>query len=150
MTRIGSFAAIPAASLAALLSASIAGLLAACSGSATHPNNAAALTDIQARRSGDEVVVEGMVTRVYRPSSGDSGIHEHFDIRIASGVAEQDIAVADNITIGAPAPVQRGDDVIVKGVLEIDPSGPIIHWTHHDPQFRHPGGFVIVHGNMYD
>jgi hypothetical protein len=125
-------------------------LLAACALPPERPDNGAALADVQAGRGGDEVVVEGVVTRVYRPSQGPFGTHEEFEIRISAGVAEQDILVADNITIGVPAPVHRGDDVIVKGVLEIDPQGPVIHWTHHDPRFRHPAGFVEVGGKKYD
>lgn len=128
----------------------VAVLLAACSSAGEHPDNSSALAAVQAGRSGGEVVVEGVVTRVARPSHGDTGIHERFSIRIGSGAAEQDILVADNVTIGTAAPVHQGDDVIVKGVLEIDPSGPVIHWTHHDPSFRHAGGYVIVHGKMYD
>jgi len=123
--------------------------LCACA-SAAKPDNASAMRDIQSGLSGDEVVVEGIVTHVGRSSRGDVGVHEHFDIRISSGAAEQDLLVADNITVGVAAPVRRGDDVIVRGVLEIDPSGPVIHWTHHDPAMRHPGGFVIDGGRMYE
>lgn len=114
------------------------------------PDNAAAIADIRAGRSGDEVVVEGTVTHVGRSTSGESGSHEHFDIAIASADGRESIFVADNTTIGTRAPVRRGDDVIVKGVLEIDPQGPMIHWTHHDPAGRHESGYVIVGGHMYD
>ena len=119
-------------------------------GSGVRPDNAHALDDIQSGRSGDEVIVEGIVTHVGHTSRGETGAHEHFDIRISSGAAEQDILVADNITVGVQAPVKRGDDVVVKGVLEVDPSGPVIHWTHHDPANRHPAGFVMVGGRMYE
>lgn len=135
------------AAVAAIVSVMLAGCAAA---GGEHPDNAAALAAIQAAHSGGEVVVEGVVTHVARASHGDTGVHERFEIRIGSGAAEQDIEVADNITVGTAAPVQRGDDVIVKGVLEIDPAGPVIHWTHHDPSFHHAGGYVIVHGKMYD
>lgn len=123
--------------------------VAAC-GSGLRPDNARALDDIQNGRSGDEVIVEGMVTHVGRTSGGEAGVHEHFDIRISSGAAEQDILIADNISVGVQAPVKRGDDVIVKGVLEVDPGGPVIHWTHHDPANRHPAGFVMLGGRMYE
>jgi uncharacterized protein DUF3465 len=127
-----------------------ASALAAACGASVRADNAAAFSDIQSGRSGDEVTVEGVVTHVGRASRGDSGVHEHFDIRISSGAAEQDILVADNITVGVQAPVKRGDDVIVRGVLEIDPSGPVIHWTHHDPANRHESGFVMLGGRMYE
>ena len=129
--------------------AACSALLVACS-SGARPDNAAALADIQAGRSGDEVVVEGVVTHVGRTSAGASGEHEHFDVRIASGAAEQDILIADNVSVGTAAPVRSGDRVIVKGVLEVDPSGPVIHWTHHDPAFRHEAGFVMLDGKVYD
>jgi len=124
-------------------------VVAACI-NAVRADNAHALGDIQDHRSGDEVVVEGIVTHVGHTSRGESGVHEHFDIRISSGAAEQDILVADNITVGVQAPVKRGDDVIVKGVLEVDPSGPVIHWTHHDPANRHEAGFVMLGGRIYE
>lgn len=139
MTRI-----VPAIAACAIVT-----LACACS-RGVKADNAAAFADIQAGRSGDEVTVEGVVTRVGRESKGDSGVHEHFDVRISSGAAEQDILVADNITVGMQAPVKRGDDVVVRGVLEIDPSGPVIHWTHHDPANRHQSGFVMVGGRMYE
>jgi hypothetical protein len=133
----------------ALLAAFVAMAVAGCSG-AVRPDNAQAIDDIQNGRSGDEVIVEGMVTHVGRTSHGESGTHEHFDIRISSGAAEQDILIADNITVGVQAPVKRGDDVIVKGVLEVDPNGPVIHWTHHDPENRHQAGFVMLGGRIYE
>jgi hypothetical protein len=137
--------------LAGLRNALFAALLSGCALlHADRPDNAAALALIHAHRSGDEVVVEGTVTRTERASHGPSGVHERFDVRIASDGTSQDIAVADNVSVGTAAPVRPGDDITVKGVLEIDSSGPVIHWTHHDPRFRHPGGYVIVHGTKYD
>jgi|SRR5215472_7318549 len=121
-----------------------------CGFGPARPDNAAAMADIRAGRSGDEVVVEGTVTHVGRSTRGESGTHEHFDITIASSGTDASIFVADNTTVGTRAPVRRGDDVIVKGVLEIDPQGPMIHWTHHDPEGRHEAGYVIVGGHMYD
>jgi len=47
-------------------------------------------------------------------------------------------------------PLRRGDDVTGKGVLALDFGGPVIHWTHHDPRFRHDSGFIQAHGRMYE
>ena len=58
--------------------------------------------------------------------------------------------VADNISIARAAPVRAGDDVTVRGELAIDPSGPVIHWTHHDTRGRHESGFVRLNGVLYD
>ena len=134
----------------AAIAVAAAALLGACASGGEHPDNAGAMAAIQAGRSGGEVIVEGVVTHVARTTQGPEGAHEHFDVRIATGAAAQDILIADNVTIGTAAPVRQGDDVIVKGVLEIDPSGPVIHWTHHDPRLHHASGYVILHGKMYD
>jgi uncharacterized protein DUF3465 len=127
----------------------VAAAIAGCAAS-NAPDNAAALADIRSHRGGEEVVVEGPVTSVFPSQSGESGTHERFVVRVGSGAAAQDVLVADNITVGSAAPVHPGDDVIVKGVLEVDASGPVIHWTHHDPRYRHAGGFVMLDGKKYD
>lgn len=124
--------------------------LTACSAPADRPDNAAALADIQGGRGGREVVVEGTVSDIEDTAPGRSGVHEFFILTIANGTARQDITIADNVSIGEAAPLHRGDDAIVKGVLEIDPSGPVIHWTHHDPEFRHVPGFVELNGHKYE
>ena len=131
------------------LALSCSAALAACA-SATQSDNAAALADIAAGRSGDEVVVDGVVTHVGRTTPGESGTHEHFDIVVTSGATSREILVADNVTIGEAAPVRPGDRVTVKGVLESDTGGPVIHWTHHDPANRHEAGFVMLDGKLYD
>ena len=123
--------------------------LAACV-SADAPDNAAALGDIRGGRTGREVVISGLVTHVYPPASGSFGEHEHFDVSVNEGAATQSISIEDNISIGAAPPVHPGDAVVIKGVLELDMTGPVIHWTHHDPSFRHVPGFVKVGGRTYD
>jgi hypothetical protein len=113
-------------------------------------DNPGALDAISHGHSGSEVTVEGNVVRVFATTSGAQGAHEQFVVAVKAGNAEQDILVADNVTIGRAAPIRRGDDVIVRGELAIDPTGPVIHWTHHEPRGRHESGFVRVNGQMYD
>jgi uncharacterized protein DUF3465 len=124
--------------------------LGGCSLGGVTSDNAGALDAISQGRNGSEVTVEGAVVRVLATSSGTQGAHERFVVAVKAGNAEQDILVADNVTIGRAAPVRRGDDVIVRGELAIDPAGPVIHWTHHDPRGRHESGFVRVNGQLYD
>jgi len=128
----------------------LVGAFSGCSLGGVKSDNAGALDDISQGRSGSEVTVEGAVVRVLATSSGTQGAHERFVVAVKAGNAEQDILVADNVTIGRAAPVRRGDDVIVRGELAIDPTGPVIHWTHHDPRGRHESGFVRVNGELYD
>ena len=124
--------------------------LAGCSFGGAQPDNASALDAIAHGRSGEEVTVEGPVVRVLTTNVGDHGAHERFIVAVRAGNLEQDVLVADNISIGRTAPVHSGDDVTVRGELAIDPSGPVIHWTHHDPRGRHESGFVRLHGTLYD
>lgn len=127
-----------------------AAALTGCTLGGVKADNAGALDAISQGRSGSEVTVEGAVVRVLATSSGTQGAHEQFVVAVKSGSAEKDVLVADNITIGRAAPIRRGDDVIVRGELAIDPAGPVIHWTHHDPRGRHESGFVRVNGELYD
>jgi Protein of unknown function (DUF3465) len=124
--------------------------LASCSLGGVNPDNAGALDAIAHDQSGTEVTVEGPVLRVLATHSGAQGVHEQFIVAVRANNAEQDVLVADNISIGRAAPVHAGDDVTVRGELAIDPSGPVIHWTHRDPRGRHQSGFVRLRGVLYD
>jgi hypothetical protein len=124
--------------------------LTSCSLGGANPDNAGALNAITHGQSGEEVTIEGPVLRVLATQDGAQGAHEQFIVAVRANEAEQDVLVADNISIGRAAPVHQGDDVIVRGELAIDPSGPVIHWTHHDPRGRHQSGFVRLKGVLYD
>ena len=128
-------------------------LAGACSSAqSTSPDNLAAIEDIQQHRSGQEVTVEGTVAQPPRIVSGPSGRHQNFVLEVSSGTGEQQlILVSHNIDISSEAPLNEGDDVIVRGELDIDRSGPVIHFTHHDPRGRHQPGFLqIKNGPTYD
>jgi hypothetical protein len=124
--------------------------LVSCSLGGANPDNAGALDAIARGQSGAEVTVDGSVVRVLATHSGAQGVHEQFIVAVRANNAEQDVLVADNISIGRAAPVHRGDEVTVRGELAIDPGGPVIHWTHHDPRGRHQSGFVRLNGVLYD
>jgi hypothetical protein len=125
-------------------------VLTSCALGGVHPDNAGALDAIAHGQSGTEVTVEGPVVEVLATHSGEQGVHEQFIVAVRANNAEQDVLVADNISIGRAAPVRKGDDVTVRGELAIDPSGPVIHWTHHDPRGRHQSGYVRLNGVLYD
>lgn len=72
--------------------------------------------------------------------------HEQFDVRTACGPAR----IIDNVALAPRVPVHAGDTVEVRGVMVHDPGRPpIVHWTHHDPDRRHPDGFIRFHDRMY-
>jgi hypothetical protein len=128
-------------------------VLTACgSTSSDQPDNLAAIQAIQTHRSGQEVTVEGTVAQTPHVSHTATGRHEDFIIEVSSGAGEQQlIQVAHNIDIAPEVPLEEGTDIIVHGELEIDRTGPVIHWTHHDPRGRHQPGFIrIKNGPTYD
>ena len=122
----------------------------ACASTSTTPDNAAALRDIAARRSGSEVVIQGPVTNVFAVESGPSGRHAVFMVTLRNDGQSVPVLVADNISIAQAAPVRRGDSVVVKGELAFNGLGPVVHWTHRDPRLRHAPGFVEVGGKVYE
>ncbi len=73
--------------------------------------------------------------------------HEEFAVSNAAGAR---IEVVDNISLAPPVPVHRGDRVTISGELITGHGGkPLVHWTHHDPRGRHPGGFIELDGRRY-
>lgn len=72
--------------------------------------------------------------------------HEAFDVATSAGPVE----VVDNVSLAPRVPVQRGDRVEIKGEMVHDPGRPpIVHWTHHDPWGRKPGGYIRWRGRTY-
>jgi hypothetical protein len=125
--------------------------IAACSAGSDQPDNMAAVQDVQQHRSGQEVTVQGTVAQLLPPNTSATGRHERFVIDVHTGSGdEQLILVAHNIDIAPEVPLKEGDEVVVHGDLEIDSTGPVIHWTHHDPSGRHPPGFIKVNGQTYE
>lgn len=143
----------PARVTRVLAIAAFAFALAACGAAQpAAPDNLAAIEDIQEHRSGQEVTVEGTVAQTPRVVHGPTGRHQDFVVEVSSGRGEQQlILIAHNIDISTEVPLQEGDDVIVHGELDLDRTGPVIHWTHHDPRGRHAPGFIqIKNGPTYD
>jgi Protein of unknown function (DUF3465) len=72
--------------------------------------------------------------------------HERFGVRADDGARFE---VIDNVSLAPRVPVRPGDRVTVQGELIRTHGDPLVHWTHHDPRGRHPGGFVELGGRVY-
>ncbi len=98
------------------------------------------------QRTSFQVAGTGTVTRVL-PDDNDGSRHQRFILRLESG---QSLLVAHNIDL-APriATLEPGDTVSFYGEYEWNPRGGVIHWTHHDPQGRHVGGWLEHEGRRY-
>ena len=89
---------------------------------------------------------QGEVLRVLADDK-DGSRHQRFIIELESG---QTVLIAHNIDL-APRieSLRRGDTVEFFGEYEWNPKGGVIHWTHHDPQGRHVGGWLKHEGRTY-
>jgi len=130
-----------------LLSLGLALALAAC-GSAPTADDAAIVQDFQNHQSNVEVTADGTVVRMLSDRTSGTGVHEQFILQLASGGIT--VEVEHNISIGARAPLKEGDHVVVHGEYIWNAQGGLIHFTHHDPQGTHAGGYIQDNGKTYD
>ena len=98
------------------------------------------------RRSNVQVQGSGTVTRILRDDNEGSR-HQKFILQLSSG---QTLLVAHNIDL-APRinSISNGDNVQFYGEYEWNSKGGVIHWTHHDPNGRHVGGWLKHNGRTY-
>lgn len=103
--------------------------------------------------AGDPVLADGRLAEgsgtVVRllPDDNEGSRHQRFILELASG---RTLLVAHNIDL-APRinSLRKGDTVAFFGEFESNPQGGVIHWTHHDPQGRHPDGWLKHRGTVY-
>jgi hypothetical protein len=97
------------------------------------------------RRSGEMVVVAGMVEAVLSDDN-DGSRHQRFIVRMGSG---HTLLIAHNIDLAPRVPLRVGDTVRVRGQYEWNEQGGLLHWTHDDPNGDHPGGWIEFEGDRY-
>jgi hypothetical protein len=125
----------------------LAAWLAACGGSA-QADDPAIVADFQNHRSNVEVTADGSVVRLLPDRTSSTGTHEQFIIKLTS--QDLTVEIEHNISIAARVPVAQGDHVIVHGEYVWTAKGGLIHFTHHDPQGTHEGGYIVDNGKTYD
>ena len=128
----------------------LATALAGCGGTAADDRNAAVYDAWRQQHSFVEVTASGSVASVLGTQHGPSGTHEGFLLHLrGSGGHGLTVRVEDNVDITGPIPLAPGDDVEVRGEYIYDAGGGLIHYTHNDPQGRHPGGYVRAEGRTF-
>lgn len=100
----------------------------------------------QSQQSDVQVRGSGVVIRVLRDDNVGSR-HQKFILKLES---RQTLLVAHNIDL-APrvANLNVGDRIEFNGEYEWNSKGDVLHWTHHDPQGRHEGGWLKHNGRTY-
>ncbi|WP_297800364.1 DUF3465 domain-containing protein [Arenimonas sp. GDDSR-1] len=92
------------------------------------------------------VQAEGRVVKVL-PDDKQGSRHQRFLLDTGHG---HTVLIAHNIDlaprIDALAP---GDRVAFKGEYVWNDKGGVVHWTHRDPDGRHPGGWLQHAGRTY-
>jgi hypothetical protein len=68
-------------------------------------------------------------------------------VRLRSG---QTLLIAHNIDLAPRVPaIEIGNEVAFFGEYEWTRDGGVMHWTHHDPDGKHIGGWIKYQGVTY-
>jgi hypothetical protein len=96
--------------------------------------------------SGKQAQGSGIVVRILSDDN-DGSRHQRFILKLDSG---ETLLVAHNIDL-APriSGLKEGDTVQFNGEYESNSQGGVIHWTHHDPNGHHVGGWLKHEGRTY-
>lgn len=98
------------------------------------------------RQSDVQLEISGEVTRLL-PDDHDGSRHQRFIIELPSGLT---LLVAHNIDLAPRIDnLQVGDEIDLYGEYVWNDQGGILHWTHHDPDNRHPHGWIRHDDNLY-
>ena len=111
-----------------------------------HSGNTAIDEAFASRRGNLQVEGQGAVVKLLADDNNGSR-HQRFIVRLESGLT---VLVAHNIDLAPRVDALRAGDVIAfSGEYEWTSKGGVIHWTHHDPQARHPDGWLRHAGRLY-
>ena len=85
---------------------------------------------------------------VYRllPDDNVGSRHQRFLVRAPNG---HSLLIAHNIDLAPRVPLREHQSIEIRGMFEWNDKGGVIHWTHHDPQRRHTGGYIEAAGKQY-
>ena len=98
------------------------------------------------RQSDVMVEVEGMVRRIL-PDDNEGSRHQKFIVGMSDG---HTILVSHNIDLAPRVQnISAGTPIRISGEYEYNSKGGVVHWTHHDPAGRHPGGWIEYQGKRY-
>ena len=98
------------------------------------------------RQSHIFVGAQGRVIKVLADDSAGER-HQRFIVQLKNG---QTLLIAHNIDIAPRIEnIAVGDEVSFYGEYAWNDKGGVVHWTHHDPARRKPGGWIEHQGLRY-
>lgn len=109
-------------------------------------SNSALKDAFEQRKSSLLVKGRGQVIKLL-PDDHKGSRHQRFIVKVNP---QQTVLIAHNIDLAPRIEyLAEGDEVIFSGEYEWNSKGGVVHWTHHDPQGRHPGGWLQHEGQIY-
>jgi len=111
-------------------------------------DNAAVLRAFQRHTDQVEVTASGTVDRVLTDQDGPSGLHERFIVRLTD--VAMTVLIEHNLSLAPRVPVATGEAIVVHGEYIWNAQGGLVHFTHHDPDRSHEGGYILYGGKRYD
>jgi hypothetical protein len=133
------FAQLAAAGACASLSPAATGIAA---------DNAAVKAAFERHAENVELTASGAVDRILSDQDGPSGPHERFIVRLPD--VAMTVLVEHNLSIAPRVPVAVGEAVLIHGEYVWNAQGGLMHFTHHDPDRSHEGGYIVYAGKRYD
>lgn len=97
------------------------------------------------RQSGIMVQFDGVVIKKLSDDNNGSR-HQKFIVKMDN---RQTVLIAHNIDLAKRVPVDVNQMVSIYGQYEWNDKGGVVHWTHHDPEGLHEGGWIKYHGKIY-
>ncbi len=96
-------------------------------------------------RSGIWVEATGRVQRTLSDDTEGSR-HQRFILVLDN---EQTVLMSHNIDLAERIPLSVGESIAFRGMYEWNDRGGVVHWTHHDPDGRHSGGWIRHDGRVF-
>ena len=111
------------------------------------PTTVTTVEEAAARQMSDVMLDAAGVVQRTLADDNEGSRHQRFILALPSG---HTVLVAHNIDLAARVPLDQGDRVSIHGQYEWNERGGVLHWTHHDPDGRHEGGWIEHRGQRYE
>ncbi|MFT7234479.1 MAG: hypothetical protein ACI9QV_000041 [Methylophagaceae bacterium] len=110
------------------------------------PTASSVQTAFEQQLSDVQLEVAGSIVKQL-PDDDEGTRHQKFIVKTISGLT---LLIAHNLDIAPRVKNLRlGDNIWLYGEYEWSQKGGVLHWTHHDPNGHHVGGWIDYQGKRY-